>query len=286
MNRKTTCCRVCGAAVLYQPGKAENLIYLVCRSCQTAFQHPDFQPSVSYDATYYQPWQTGNHGIELTRQTKRLTFLSWLCELERFQPPGRILDVGCAMGFFLEAAQERGWEPYGVEVSPYAAGMAAEKFGKNFFYGELDQNPFPPGSFQVVTLLDVLEHLSQPHQAIQKAVSMLGSGGHLMLSTPDVRSLSSVFLSRWWFQRKPEHLFLFSRMSLELIMRRAGMEVCCLRPAWKWITIEFLESYARQYFPLVVQKMFAGALALLPAEWRTTAFRFGTGELLMIARKV
>ncbi|MFA4888562.1 MAG: class I SAM-dependent methyltransferase, partial [Candidatus Omnitrophota bacterium] len=67
------------------------------------------------------PWGPDGRLSNVTRRNKIYTFQMRLDDIEKYSSGKKILDIGCAMGLFLEAAQMRGWDPYGIEVSEYAA---------------------------------------------------------------------------------------------------------------------------------------------------------------------
>lgn len=144
--------------------------------------------------------------------------------LRRFAKGGRLLDVGCNTGFFLNAAR-LDFEVHGVEPSEWASDFARSRLRLDVVTGTLDQAGFPPGSFDVVTMNDVVEHFTDPQRALQQVAALLRPGGHLYLVTPDIRSLSArVLRGRWWGLR-PAHLYYFSPETLARMLRQAGFEV-------------------------------------------------------------
>ena len=86
-----------------------------------------------------------------------------------------MLDVGCATGYFLEVAQRGGFDPYGVEFSEYAAGIAKEKFGKEkIFHGTLEQFHDATGrsgaaTFRAIAMSDLIEHVRIPSETLTAA---------------------------------------------------------------------------------------------------------------------
>ena len=236
MNDEKTYCPICHSSDIQPSHPETNPAYCYCRACKTAFQlsiadTSESPPAVSYNEEYFRPWEAGPHGLELTRTSKSLSFDSWLNEFEQFQRPGKLLDIGCAMGFFLDRAKIRGWNGFGVEISSYASQIAQRNHGTQVLCGTLAQSSFPKEFFQAITLLDVLEHLPDPVQTIKTLSALLCNGGHIMISTPNLLSLSSNLLGTRWFQRKPEHTMLFSPRSLQYLLKKCGLKLLLLRPA-------------------------------------------------------
>jgi hypothetical protein len=117
-----------------------------CRDCEVEFLDP--QPTFDeiktiYTADYYRSWNMASGENDSVAMIKKRTFAKRLRDLRKFVSKGRILDVGTASGFFLEVAQAEGFEPYGVELSTYAGGIAARKFGADHIHlGVLETAPF------------------------------------------------------------------------------------------------------------------------------------------------
>jgi 2-polyprenyl-3-methyl-5-hydroxy-6-metoxy-1,4-benzoquinol methylase len=145
---------------------------------------------------------------------------------------GRLLDVGCSAGFFLAAARDVGWEVKGLELNADAAALARERFGLDVTAAGVEDAPFPPGSFDAVTLWDVLEHLRDPRGALQLVRRLLRPGGTLALSTPNLDGLFprlSGLIGRrtgyWTHPEPPAHLFQFSQRTLTRLLEATGFAV-------------------------------------------------------------
>ena len=110
-------------------------------------------------------------------------FDRWLEKIEQRISPGRLLDVGCALGTFLKIAQKRGWECHGVEISQYAAEHARRTHGLDVFNGDLENFDGTNGSFDVITFWDSVEHVRYPLENLQTANRLLCSGGLALFTT-------------------------------------------------------------------------------------------------------
>jgi SAM-dependent methyltransferase len=132
-----------------------------------------------------------------------------------------VLDVGCAAGFFLDAAREAGLEATGVEPGP--SGDRARASGHFVVRGTL-ADARELGTFDAVTLWEVLEHVADPLALLQQALVHLSPRGVLALSTPSVSGLQGRILGkRFPMVTPPEHLSLFSRSGLETLLGRARL---------------------------------------------------------------
>jgi SAM-dependent methyltransferase len=150
----------------------------------------------------------------------------------------RWLDLGCGGGDLMRAARGRGWEVEGSEMSSSAVRrLRAEGF--RVWHGDVEREP---GHFDVVSLIEVLEHVGDPGAVIDRAVELLRPGGRLYLTTPHVGGLSIRLLrTRSRVVTPPEHVQLFSRRGLLSLaafrglsgieLRTEGLDVGGLRAA-------------------------------------------------------
>jgi SAM-dependent methyltransferase len=135
----------------------------------------------------------------------------------------RLLDVGCATGIFLQGMAEEGWQVQGVELSPTAADYARRRFGLNVFTGTLEQARLPTGSFDVITLWDVLEHVYDPKATLHEVHRLLKPNGAFVFSLPDLDTIEAKVFGRYWAGLDmPRHLTLFNRATLGRLLRETG----------------------------------------------------------------
>jgi 2-polyprenyl-3-methyl-5-hydroxy-6-metoxy-1,4-benzoquinol methylase len=136
--------------------------------------------------------------------------------------PGKLLEVGCGSGAFLDRMRSRGWYVQGIEVDAKAAKVARETFGVPVYVGSLEKASYPNASFDAITMNHVIEHVHDPIALLEECHRVLSPGGHLVVVTPNVRSLGHAqFGQNWLALDPPRHLHLFSASTLEAIARRA-----------------------------------------------------------------
>jgi 2-polyprenyl-3-methyl-5-hydroxy-6-metoxy-1,4-benzoquinol methylase len=138
---------------------------------------------------------------------------------------GRLLDVGCACGFLLVAARERGFQVQGIEPSDWAAAYARREFALDVWHGNLQTVPLEPDSFDAVVLADTIEHLPNPRAALAKLYRLLKPGGRLLLLTPDVGSVVARVAGVHWWGLLDDHYHYFSRRTLRRLLAEEGFTV-------------------------------------------------------------
>ena len=191
--------------------------------------------------------------------------------LQRHQPAGRLLDVGCAAGFFLDEARRAGWQVQGVEFSTEMAAYARSRLALDVLGGSFDQVELPPETFDVVTMWDYLEHSIDPAGDLLRCGSLLRREGVLAISTGDAASLVARISRRRWHLLTPRHHnFFFTRASLEGALRRAGFEIVVVKYSAGLYSLGYLLYKVRTLadWPLVtglssaIGRSRAGALAV------------------------
>jgi len=278
-------CRACGAPGARRRGDG----LAVCAGCGIARLEPfpgEDEVRALYGRSYFDAWgMQGEAGREAVRAMKTTTFARRLRGLGRARDGEALLDVGCATGFLLHAAREAGWEPWGVELSAFAAEEAAREFPGRIFHGTLEEARFPDGRFGVVVLSDLLEHVREPLVFLHEVRRVLRPGGRLLIVTPDLGSLSARVMGRRWFHRKAEHLWYFTRRSLSGLLERAGFRPRACRSVRKALTLAYLENQLRVYPKPVLTPALGFLKALLPDSLVRRPLWLPTGELALEAER-
>ncbi|MFH0826280.1 MAG: class I SAM-dependent methyltransferase [Candidatus Omnitrophota bacterium] len=281
-------CAVCQNTEIRKAFVKQEKDFFRCVSCGLIFMHPMPSPHElkdHYDRSYYTPWQAQGGKMSDFKRHKTATFQKWISMIEKHVPKGHILDIGCAMGFFLEVAQVRGWEPYGLEVSEYSYAIAKQRFDNRIFQGDLLDAHFACDHFDAVTLFDVIEHESRPVETFKEIYRILKPGGILALSTMNTRSLSSRFMGEKWPHYKPEHLYCFSPSNMSLALRISGFDILEIKKAKKVLNLRYIHSYFQAYPAPVLTSLSRLIFEVLPKGLTDLGLTLGSGEMLVIARK-
>jgi 2-polyprenyl-3-methyl-5-hydroxy-6-metoxy-1,4-benzoquinol methylase len=142
----------------------------------------------------------------------------------RFPKPGRILDLGCSRGWFLDVMS--GWECHGNEIIASDAAAARERYGDNIVAGSFEDYPLRKDYFDVITLQDVFDHFRDPMPALAKCRSMLRPGGMIVIKVHNIACLYAKLTGSGFYAIiPPSHLFYYNRRSLSLALSKAGFQV-------------------------------------------------------------
>ncbi len=168
------------------------------------------------------------------------TFTRRLDQITNYQLPGKALDIGCGPGFFLEAAQAKGYDVYGLDPSEYIVKVASDKFGDHIQRGVIETADYPAEHFDLVVAFDTFEHIYRPLEWLSAARRVLKPGGLLALTTPDPTSLLAKLSGRGWVSFKlPEHVFYWSPKTIRRALAK-DWKVLEIKPAGQYATLGFL----------------------------------------------
>ncbi len=162
-----------------------------------------------------------------------------LARIEKQQKPGRILDLGCWVGFLLSEAEKRGWEGVGIEPSTFASAYAREQLGLDVRTEDLFTADLEPESFDAVVLGDVIEHLVDPASALDRFASLLKPGGVLTMMLPDAGSRLARRMGAKWWSVIPTHVQYFTRGSMGTMLGRKGWDLLDIDSSPKVFTVEY-----------------------------------------------
>ena len=237
----TSPCIICGHHDHGHVFTKQGFELVRCRFCDLVFVTQ--QPEIEELKKLYS-FETGYHaGYEAIGTTEEGD-LKWetararrhLGDIRRYKASGRLLDVGCSAGFFLKEARTAGWEVCGVELSENTAAIARRRFGLDVRTGILTDDLFAPGSFDVVTLWDVVEHLKDPVSVLTTVKQLLKRDGILLLETPNIDGLFprlsykvAPWLDYWPHPEPPAHLFQFSKKTIDRLLEKVGLQTVEIR---------------------------------------------------------
>ncbi|EKD96516.1 MAG: methyltransferase type 11 [uncultured bacterium] len=200
-----------------------------CSECGLTFLN--FDPDEKFFYNYYSEDFFNDPGIkhaysdyEKEAESLKKSFKNRVDILSKYHGSGTLLDVGCATGAFMEVASSK-WDVYGVDVSEYAVEQAKKKNLKAFA-GVIKDSPYINQKFDVVTLWDTIEHVSDPLETIQQLSEMTKPGSIVALTTGDVGSFMARLSGKFWhLYNIPQHLSYFNKNTITRMFKESKFEV-------------------------------------------------------------
>ena len=211
-----------------------------CRHCGLVYANPRWAADDVVSA--YSAVEDNTYVEE--RLGRELTFRHHLRDMERITGPaaGRaLLDVGAYIGVFVEMAADAGWQAQGVEPSEWAV-AEAQRRGLDLRVGTLDSVDLAEESFDVITLWDVIEHLTDPAAELEKVRRLLRPGGWLVIHTMDIDSALARIAGRRWPWLMDMHLYYFGKRTLRRMLSEHGYNVLWDGAQGRYLTLGYLAS--------------------------------------------
>jgi len=203
---------------------------------------------------------------------------SILRTIERRQPPGRMLEIGSQIGLLLRVAEQRGWTATGIEPSKWAVSEGRKQFGVNLNRGTVETAAFPPGSFDCIVMVDVLEHLIDPLAALRRCRTWLVEGGILALSTVNMGAVGARVLGTNWPGFMDMHLQYFTRQSLREYLARSEFELLSARPDARSFSLGYVSGRLAHSGRVIRMLSRAGALPVA----RNLRITLPTSDLILV----
>jgi 2-polyprenyl-3-methyl-5-hydroxy-6-metoxy-1,4-benzoquinol methylase len=275
-----TACLLCGCAdaeLLTEaadpiPADGPGLRFAVvrCRRCGLTYTNP--RPAPASIARFY-PTGYGPHTSRENRHNRRPSrFWSRVfgrpCPERRgallFPAPGRLLDFGCGGGSYLRRMARLGWRVTGLDVAPDVVQRIRDELGCEALVGTLPHADLAPGSFEVVTMWQALEHVHRPLAVLRAAYELLVPGGQVVVAVPNFESLATGWFGEHWFGLDlPRHLTHFTPRTLGTMLQTAGFRVESIRGL---VHADWLRSSA-----MLATRTGTGGFATRVLRWKPAA---------------
>jgi 2-polyprenyl-3-methyl-5-hydroxy-6-metoxy-1,4-benzoquinol methylase len=291
-------CQLCGSSARTRLFREDRFEVVRCTECGLVYVTPRLGAESLLDVYSEAYWRSdspktkGYADYVKDEELYLRTFRGRARLVERHlaRRPAKVLDVGCAAGYFLRVMRERGHDVYGVEVSAHIAQVAVAALGRERVHpGSLDSacadsaTPgITPRSFDLVTMWDVIEHVADPQTLLRQAKAMLKPDGTLVLETQNIASKFARLLGRRWQHFKhEEHLYHFDPTTVARLLEQSGFTVVANTPrcGGKHVSFAFIAERAARVNRLC-------QLLLKPLAWFPRAHLYVNlrDEMIVVAR--
>jgi 2-polyprenyl-3-methyl-5-hydroxy-6-metoxy-1,4-benzoquinol methylase len=216
-------CLICGSSSINQLKQYTKGGLVQCLSCKFVFckQIPTSEELIRHYETY------PRHDTISSITVKRFRELALY--FEKYRNTGNWLDNGCGNGHLLVTARENNWNVYGTEFTDIAVTICRKK-GIIMHQGALDISNYKEGQFDIITFIEVLEHINNPVEEIEKFRKLIRKGGALYITTPNFNSLSRFILKdRWSVIEYPEHLSYYTTSTIHKLLSEHGFKKVYLK---------------------------------------------------------
>ncbi len=262
-------CPVCGSekSDLFITAKdyfltGEKFSIVRCNECGFRYTNP--RPEAEeltkyYDSSEYISHSDSHKGIfaSVYQLVRKYTLGRKLALINRYQPKGEILDIGCATGQFLNFMKKNGWNTTGIEPDIKTRERAVSEYGLQVF-PEDQLDVFGKSSFDVITMWHVLEHVSKLNERIAQLKVLLKPKGTVFIAVPNCDAYEAKKYGAFWAGYDlPRHLYHFSKPDMKLLMENHGFTIVNILPM----------RFDAFYVSLLSGKYRDGKMHWLPSLW-------------------
>lgn len=277
-------CPVCGAAKRQVAHRFPRSAYHRCSQCGLVYLSPRLEENCMLDLYRAESYFAGEQslGYETYEQDEavyRRTFERRLRAMEPFVSPGRLLDIGCGTGLFLDVARQAGWDAFGLDASNYAVSQGPTNLADRITTGTLENTDYAAESFDAITMFDFFEHVYQPAAFAERVARILSPSGVAIVATPDYDSWMRRALGRRTVSFKiPEHVTYYTRKTLARAVQE-NFEIIHVEAIGQYCTTDFVERRLANIAP-ALGSAFRFAIATVGAKrWQPYV---SSGSLLAI----
>jgi len=215
-----TNCNICVISDTSYLWEKNSFHYVKCNKCGLVYVNPRMTLD-EVQIIYRTGFQSKLDKKE--KESDPSKYYQLLKSFRKYKKNNKILDIGCFNGVFLKGATNFNWEIYGTELSVDAVELAKKNTnGGDIRVGQLEDISFPKDFFDVVTLLDVLEHLANPKKTLQEIHRILRPGGLLYFDTPNFNSLERYVMDKNLHTIFPWHFYYFTSHTISKILMETG----------------------------------------------------------------
>lgn len=263
------CCPACSRATEHALRFRKNgSDILQCMDCGLGHaETSNFDPASYYTSEYFSGGHTDGYSDYRGAETVlRREFSGTVDFIRGFRPSGKLLELGCAYGFFLKEAS-RHFEVTGIELADDAAAHCRRQ-GLNVLQGVAHKTNLQQiGSVDVIVLLDVVEHLPLPRETLDLCSRHLNPGGIIVITTGDFASMVAKLSGpNWRLMTPPQHLWYFTPESIRRMSADIGLSVECLDHPWKTVPASLILFQLRRIFGMRGAPVTAGSSIAIPVN--------------------
>ncbi len=212
-----------------------------CKNCSMIYENPRLPEDLIISG--YLTSEDSDHDSQYLMRKK--SFYRALLRNRKHLPGtgSRVLDIGTAGGAFLEAAQDYGYDAFGLEPSIDLVKRGNAR-GLKIYLGTIEKNELDIQKFDLICLWDVIEHLANPKSSLELAKKHLVIEGVLLINFPDIGTLQSKFAGKkfWWIISV--HLHHFSKRTMDQICKNVGLTPISKRRYFQVLELGYLLEIA------------------------------------------
>lgn len=218
-------CGLCGKDNSIQYLDCTSFKFVKCRGCGLVYQNPqpvfeDLKKRYKDDYFIYELTNDMNFFNLMKLGLKDIRFFDYPSYVNN-----RFLDIGCATGLLVKYMKDKGWDSFGLEICRESAEYGIKERGVNIVINTLSDACFKDNHFSVIHFSHVIEHVPSPLKFLKEVHRVLAPGGMVITATPNINSLQAALFKEKWRSAIADHLTLFSKKTLKMMLIKAGFKI-------------------------------------------------------------
>ena len=225
---------------------------MICNNCSLLFVNPRFDEELIISS-----YENGTDEKFIKQNILRVkTFRKSLTKIIQYFNISntsnlKLLDIGSAGGAYLLAANELGFQSEGIEPNKWLCNFSVSQYGLKVTQGVLSSNSYKPNSFDIISMWDVIEHLTNPNEVLSTINKLLVDDGKLIINYPDYSSRISKILGKYWPFWLDVHLYYFSEKTIRLILEKNGFKVIEIKRHYQLLELGYILKRIESKIPSI-----------------------------------
>ncbi len=269
----------------------EEYVIQECNKCKFLFTNP--RPTATEIGKYYQSQDYISHHDEakdlmskVYNYVRDFTLNKKLMLVNTLIPSkGKLLDIGCGTGNFLQVCHDNNWQTIGTEPDQEARKIAKERT-KSEIVENIALLQILPNTFQIITMWHVLEHVHELNETVRWLEKNLATNGKIIIAVPNPDSYDATkYGSKWAAYDVPRHLYHFTKSSMNSLLNKHGLKIDQIKPMWfDSYYVSMLSTKYKYGKTQLLESLISGTLSNLKGI-TTKKSAYNTSSLIYIISK-
>ena len=283
-------CFVCNQPAAKTIHAKEATMYC-CNNCGSQWQWPLQEEKIYedlYSEKYYKEiWGWSERTDTQVGISKYVTTKKFIKLLHNQKKGGKVLDIGCGLGYLLSFLQQDNYayEVYGVELSAFARTTSEKRVGKGRIFENIEQIKKKKIQFDAILMFDSMEHIPNQEKLLKDIDTLLIPNGKVFVIMPAADSFAARIMGKYWIEYKKDHVLFYTKKGLEKQLEKYHFQIKYQKTTWKKVTLAYLASYLSVFRIFGISKILEKIVHILPQPIKNIPVSFPIGQMMVVFEK-
>ncbi|MBI5072399.1 class I SAM-dependent methyltransferase [Candidatus Woesearchaeota archaeon] len=267
---------------------AKEVTVYCCTNCGTQWQWPlkeEKEYEDIYTEKYYKEiWGWRKEKDRQIGKSKFATSKNFIKHLHNHKKGGKVLDIGCGLGYLLSFLQQDNYEydVYGVELSGFARNISEERMGKGRVFENLEELKKKRMQFDAILLFDSMEHIPNQDKLLKDIDVLLAPKGKVLVIMPAADSFAAKIMGKQWIEYKKDHVLFYTKKALKQQLEKYNFRIKYMRSCWKTVTLVYLASYLSVFRIPIMSTILEATIKLFPEFIQNIPISIPIGQMMVV----